>query len=305
MNIRNTGYFAILLCVMVFEASFAGSTPKPDAPAGEDKTRKTDTAKPQKPDSTQKQAPELKTPPAKKPTTPSAEKKDKPAPAKLQAKSSANPSKLPQRWALLIYHARRYKPILIKHYGWDEKNIILVDGKLTPKKVAAGFAKIPKLSRDDLFFFSSCHHAAPKCLFNRRWPWRKVEKELKRIGATTVVTLEVCHGGLAMELLPSSDVVYSGADAFSKCGGIFMGLFRKALTDPASDTNGDGYVSLGEVYDIASKRKPLVEGYTKLRKSRPKFWPTKFVPRPVRSPGRRGYQIHLGANWDLARAKKE
>jgi hypothetical protein len=216
------------------------------------------------------------------------------------AKSLANASPPPQRWALLIHHARSYKPVLVKHYGWDEKNIIIVDNPKS-KKVAEAFAKIPELNRDDLFLFSSCHHAAARYLFNKNWPWRQVEKEFKRIGATNIVILEVCHGGLAMEHLPSSDVVVSAVDAFGKCGGIFKGQYTKALTNPDSDANGDGYITLYEAFDVASNPGPLRAGYKNLRKKKPKFWPVKFVPTPVRSPGRRGYQIHLGPNWDLAR----
>ena len=209
-----------------------------------------------------------------------------------------------ERWALLIYHGRSLRRILLERYGWKDEHIITV-GKPTPENVSEAFAKIPKLRSDDLFVFSICHHAARRFLFNKQWPWagHAVERELKRIGATSVVVLEICHGGLAMQHLPSAELVYSACDSYGKCGGIFKVEFEKALTNPASDVNHDGHISLGEAFDRAARREPLVEGYKNLRKNNPKFWPTTWVPIPLRSPGQRGYGICLEADWDLTTSK--
>lgn len=223
----------------------------------------------------------------------------KPKPIKIKRNQT---KERPQRWALLIHHARSYKKVLVEHYGWNENNIIIVN-KPTHKKVADAFARIPKLSRNDLFFFSSCHHAAAGYLFNRSWPWHHVDRQLKRIGATTAVVFEICHAGLAIERLDSAYVVHAACDAVGKCGGIYKTMFVKALTDKASDANKDGVISLGEAFDAALRPKELIAGYRKLREKRPKFWPTKWVPFPVRSPWRRDYEITLHEKWDLR--KKE
>ncbi|MDY6914291.1 MAG: hypothetical protein SVT52_07545 [Planctomycetota bacterium] len=210
----------------------------------------------------------------------------------------------PQRWAVLIHHARGYRSVLADHYDWPADHIIEVDNP-TPKKLTDAFGRVPKLSRDDLFLFAVCHHAGRGYVFNNQWPWRQVEQQLARIGATNAVLLETCHGGLAMEHLPSADVVYSACDALNKCGGIFQRLLIAALTNAASDTDGDGNISLAEAYDVAADPAALREQYSQLHKNSPNFWPTSQPAIPVRSPGRRGYKISLGRNWDLSKSGAE
>ena len=217
---------------------------------------------------------------------------------KVSQLSPTVPEGKTQRWAVLVHNARSFQPVLVDHNGWKKERVIIVNNP-TSEKVSEAFAEVPKLSRDDLFFLACCHHAAHGYLFNREWPWVCVEEQLKRIGATNVVVLEICHGGLAIERLPSAEMVYSACDSFSKCGGIFQTLFIAAMVSPASDADGDGHISMGEAYDKAARREPLRKEYAKLNKRSPRFWPVPRGPSPVRSAGRRGHEICVQPDWDL------
>jgi len=208
-------------------------------------------------------------------------------------------------WALLIEHGRSFSGLLTNRYGVPQWNIINLpsskNGPLELKNVKKHLEKLStRLTPEDILIVVSCGHARRGNVIGEAdISFVNIQKKLKKIKATKVVILEVCHSGLAVwQLKKAADLIYTGCRADEKCGGPFFELFLAALGNSANafrraDKNKDKKVTFGEAFDYAATRKLLEEKYKLLHQKNPGFWPGTHAPHPQRKKNPSGYSLSL------------
>gem|GEM_PF-5142083 len=85
--------------------------------------------------------------------------------------------------------------------------------------------------------------------------------------ALKVVLLEGCGSGGALDVLKHADILYASTPKTEGSAGGFLDLFTQALRPKflfsASDVDGNGIVTLGEAFDVASDKSRLAAHYNR------------------------------------------